>query len=164
LTVIRSSTVHRTNYLSRPAPGISAAGSDARLRLNFNVWSEAKRIAKLRYIHRNPMWRDSCRVLNSGVERLPSLSFGSGRLVEIEPQWTARERELLGVVLQIAGGQIPAPSSGFRASSGLHRTQGQGRAPAGIEFGKGRQPLFRTTAVLPVSPQACRTTLRLLWD
>ena len=60
---------------------------------DFNVWSEEKRIEKLRYIHRNPVKRglvlspeqwvwSSFRHYVSGVEGT----------VEIESQWTARKR------------------------------------------------------------------------
>jgi putative transposase len=61
---------------------------------DFNVWTEAKRIEKLRYIHRNPV--------NRGLVSSPELwawsSFrhyasGAERVVAIESQWTARKRE-----------------------------------------------------------------------
>ncbi|MGO9086528.1 MAG: REP-associated tyrosine transposase [Candidatus Sulfotelmatobacter sp.] len=66
---------------------------------DFNVWSEAKLVEKLRYIHRNPVKRglvarpedwqwSSFRHYVSGVESA----------VEIESQWTARKREKMGVV------------------------------------------------------------------
>ena len=69
---------------------------------DFNVWSESKRIEKLRYIHRNPVKRglgerpqdwewSSFRHYTSGVEGV----------VEIESQWTARRRELLGEASQV---------------------------------------------------------------
>ena len=72
---------------------------------DFNVWSEAKRVEKLRYMHRNPVKRglverpedwlwSSFRHYASGVEGV----------VKIESQWTARKRERLGgespIVLQ----------------------------------------------------------------
>jgi putative transposase len=61
---------------------------------DFNVWTEAKRIEKLRYIHRNPMTRR----LVSGPEQWPWSSFrhyvsGFAGVVQIESQWTARKRE-----------------------------------------------------------------------
>ncbi len=68
---------------------------------DFNVWSEHKRIEKLRYIHRNPVqrglwespeyWEWSFRHHLRGVERV----------VEIESQWTARRREQLGVTVRL---------------------------------------------------------------
>jgi putative transposase len=69
---------------------------------DFNVYSERKRIEKLRYIHRNPVMRglvinpedwewSSYRHYVSGVEGV----------VEIESQWTARKRERMGVYAQV---------------------------------------------------------------
>jgi len=62
-----------------------------------NVWTEKKRIEKLRYIHRNPVRRG----LVSSPEDWPWSSFrhyvsGIDGLVEIESQWTARKRERIG--------------------------------------------------------------------
>lgn len=67
---------------------------------DFNVWSEAKRREKLRYIHRNPVKRGL-------VERPEGWAWSSFRhyatgfegTVEIESEWTARKRERVGVVL-----------------------------------------------------------------
>jgi len=58
---------------------------------DFNVWSEAKRVEKLRYIHRNPVKRGL-------VERPEDWLWSSFRHyatgahgpVEVESQWTAR--------------------------------------------------------------------------
>jgi len=79
---------------------------------DFNIWTEAKRIEKLRYIHRNPVVR--------GLVASPELwawssfhHYGSGfdGVVEIESQWTARKRELLGRTPQLrAQSQNPRPS------------------------------------------------------
>ena len=79
---------------------------------DFPVWSEAKRIEKLRYIHRNPVERGL-------VERLEDwkwssfVHYATGRegIVEIESQWTARGREQMGVVL-LARAHPPAKSAG----------------------------------------------------
>ena len=65
---------------------------------DFNVWGECKRVEKLRYIHRNPVKRGL-------VERAEDWIWSSFRhyvsgvegVVEIESQWTARRRELLGL-------------------------------------------------------------------
>jgi putative transposase len=70
---------------------------------DFNVWSEDKRVEKLRYMHRNPVKRglverpedwlwSSFRHYASGVEGA----------VEIESKWTARKRELVGIGCSIA--------------------------------------------------------------
>ena len=75
---------------------------------DFNVWSEKKRIEKLRYMHRNPVKRGL-------VENLEDWAWSSFRryatgvegVVEIESQWTARKRESLVVVTVI---QLRRPS------------------------------------------------------
>ena len=79
---------------------------------NFPVWTEAKRIEKLRYIHRNPVKRG----LVERPEDWPWSSFvhyatGSEGTVEIESQGTARKREQLGVVL-VARTHPPAQNAG----------------------------------------------------
>ena len=65
---------------------------------DFNVWSEKKRVEKLRYIHRNPVMRG----LALHPEDWQWSSFrhyvtGAENAVEIESQWTARRREQLGI-------------------------------------------------------------------
>jgi putative transposase len=65
---------------------------------DFNVWSERKRIERLRYMHRNPVTRGL-------VERPEDWRWSSFRHyltgedagVEIESQWTARRRDQMGV-------------------------------------------------------------------
>ncbi|MGC2171937.1 MAG: transposase [Candidatus Sulfotelmatobacter sp.] len=69
---------------------------------DFNVWSEARRIEKLRYIHRNPVRRG----LVPSPEQWAWSSFrhylsGAEGVVEIESQWTARKREQLGAIPQL---------------------------------------------------------------
>ena len=64
---------------------------------DFNVWSERKRIEKLRYIHRNPVRRG----LVGNPEDWEWSSYrhyltGKAGVVEIESHWTARARERLG--------------------------------------------------------------------
>jgi len=66
-----------------------------------NVWSENKRLEKLRYIHRNPVKRG----LVERPEDWRWSSFehyisGTEGVVQIESMWTARKRELLGSTLQ----------------------------------------------------------------
>jgi len=65
---------------------------------DFNVWTERKRIEKLRYFHRNPVIRG----LVEKPEDWPWSSFrhylyGEEGIVEIESEWTARKREKLGI-------------------------------------------------------------------
>ena len=69
---------------------------------DFNVFSERKRIEKLRYIHRNPVARGLC----AEPQDWPWSSFrhylsNEEGNVEIESRWTARKREQLGGVLTV---------------------------------------------------------------
>jgi putative transposase len=65
---------------------------------DFNVWSERKRVEKLRYMHRNPVKRGL-------VEQPEDWRWSSFRHyltgedvgVEIESPWTARSRERMGI-------------------------------------------------------------------
>ena len=79
---------------------------------DFNVWSRAKLVEKLRYIHRNPVRR--------GLAKRPEdwkwssfLHYATGveGVVEIESQWTARKRERAGVILSLRESQNPRPVS-----------------------------------------------------
>ncbi|HEY6339736.1 MAG TPA: transposase [Candidatus Sulfotelmatobacter sp.] len=79
---------------------------------DFPVWSEAKRVEKLRYMHRNPVKRG----LVARPEDWKWSSFvhyatGMEGIVEIESQWTARKREQMGVVL-VARAHPPAQNAG----------------------------------------------------
>ena len=78
---------------------------------DFNVWSEEKRIEKLRYMHRNPVKRGL--VLNPRDWVWSSfLHYVSGveGVVEIESQWTARKRERMGLTLRlVCPDQNPRP-------------------------------------------------------
>ena len=62
---------------------------------DFNVWTEPKRIEKLRYMHRNPVARGLVAKpedwLWSSFRHYATGFFGA---VEIESDWTARRREL----------------------------------------------------------------------
>jgi len=82
-------SVSRTLALRSSEPFWQARNYD------FNVWSEEKRIEKLRYIHRNPVKRG----LVTKAEHWPWSSFchyatGIEGIVEIESEWTARRRDL----------------------------------------------------------------------
>src|SRR5438093_2582548 len=80
---------------------------------DFNVWSQPKRIEKLRYIHRNPVKRG----LVEEPQDWPWSSFrhylsGAEGVVEIESQWTARKRGRMGHMPQIGvQSQIPRPDT-----------------------------------------------------
>ena len=83
---------------------------------DFNVWSEAKRVEKLRYIHRNPVRR--------GLVKKPEdwnwssfrhYATGAEGVVEIASEWTARKRERAGITQTFRRGenqiQNPRPVS-----------------------------------------------------
>jgi len=69
---------------------------------DFNVWSDEKRIEKLRYLHRNPVTRGL-------VEKPEDWKWSSFRhyisgeegVLEIESEWTARRRERAGLTPQV---------------------------------------------------------------
>lgn len=65
---------------------------------DFDVWNDAKRIEKLRYMHRNPVRRG----LVARPEDWPWSSFrhnatGEVGIVEIESKWTAARREGIAI-------------------------------------------------------------------
>jgi putative transposase len=65
---------------------------------DFNIWSEHKRVEKLRYLHRNPVERG----LVASPEDWVWSSFrhyltGEDKVVETESRWTTRKREQLGI-------------------------------------------------------------------
>ena len=61
---------------------------------DFNVWSEVKRIEKLRYIHRNPVKRGlAARPEDWEASSFRQYASGAEGVVEIESQWTASDRE-----------------------------------------------------------------------
>jgi putative transposase len=79
---------------------------------DFPVWSEAKRIEKLRYIHRNPVKRGLVdRPQDWKWSSFVHYASGTEGIVEIESQWTARRRERMGVML-LDRAHPPAKSAG----------------------------------------------------
>jgi putative transposase len=74
---------------------------------DLNVWSEEKRVEKLRYMHRNPVARGL-------VEEPEDWAWSSYRhyatgvegVVEIESEWTAWKREQMGLRLKIRTGPV----------------------------------------------------------
>jgi len=96
---------------------------------DFNVPSEAKRVEKLRYIHRNPVRRG----LVTKPEDWKWSSFlhyvtGVEGAVEIESQWTARKRERMGIVPMVR--QNP--------NQGQGQNQNQNQNPRPFDFAHGR--------------------------
>jgi hypothetical protein len=70
---------------------------------DFNVWTDAKRIEKLRYIHRNPVKRGLVqRPADWTWSSFRHWATGEQSVVEIESQWTARKREQNGIQLQVS--------------------------------------------------------------
>jgi len=81
---------------------------------DFPVWSEKKRVEKLRYIHRNPVERGLCqRPEDWRWSSFCQWATGCPGRVEIECQWTARKREQMGVVLTLTRPH-PSPKTGER--------------------------------------------------
>jgi hypothetical protein len=94
---------------------------------DFNVWSEKKRIEKLRYIHRNPVrrglvenpegWESTpprARAARGGGPVPSSYRHyltGKAGVVEIESHWTARARERLGWRPQVRIKRTTSPRS-----------------------------------------------------
>ncbi|HLZ43698.1 MAG TPA: transposase, partial [Candidatus Sulfotelmatobacter sp.] len=77
---------------------------------DFNVRSEAKRVEKLRYIHRNPVKRGLVERPEDWVwSSFCHYATGADGAVEIESQWTARRRERLGMELTIQVGESQRP-------------------------------------------------------
>jgi len=61
---------------------------------DFNVWSERKRVEKLRYLHRNPVSRGLVATPEDWAwSRFRHYLTGEEGAVEIESEWTARDRE-----------------------------------------------------------------------
>lgn len=61
---------------------------------DFNVWTNAKRIEKLRYIHRNPVHRGLVEKPEDWLwSSFRHYATGEEGVVEIESDWTARKRE-----------------------------------------------------------------------
>ncbi|HEX8927171.1 MAG TPA: hypothetical protein VF786_15330, partial [Terriglobales bacterium] len=64
---------------------------------DFNVHSQKKRVEKLRYMHRNPVKRGLCgRPGDWAWSIFQNYATGIEGVVEIESEWTARERERIG--------------------------------------------------------------------
>ncbi len=79
---------------------------------DFNVWSERKRVEKLRYMHRNPVKRG---LVGEPSEWLWStfIHWATGEVgtVEIESQWTATRRECGIMETQVSNARPGAPTA-----------------------------------------------------
>ncbi|HVI09380.1 MAG TPA: transposase [Candidatus Binatia bacterium] len=75
---------------------------------DFPVWTEAKRIEKLRYIHRNPVSRGLAeRPEDWKWSSFAHYATGAEGVVGIESQWTARKRERLEVAAATSRPTLP---------------------------------------------------------
>jgi putative transposase len=89
-------SVSRTLSLRSPEPFWHARYYD------FNVWSDKKRIEKLRYIHRNPVARGLVQIPEDWAwSSFQHYATGVEGLVEIESEWTAQKRETMGIRLKV---------------------------------------------------------------
>lgn len=88
-----------------------ARPSGSRVTTISTCWSEAKRVEKLRYIHRNPVHRGLVERPEDWLwSSFNHYATGVEGPVEIESQWTVRKREQSGVVPRIGpGSQKPHP-------------------------------------------------------
>jgi putative transposase len=69
---------------------------------DFNVWTEGKRIEKVRYMHRNPVARGLvARPEDWQWSSFRHYSTGIEGTIEIESDWTAQRRERMGIVNRI---------------------------------------------------------------
>jgi hypothetical protein len=78
---------------------ISSGGSFWQARYyDFNVWSERKRVEKLRYTSQCGETRPVGEAGRLAVEQfLGTMSLAKDSVVEIESHWTARKRERMGI-------------------------------------------------------------------
>ena len=86
---------------------------------DFNVWSERKRIEKLKYMHHNPVKRGLVARPEDWVwSSFLHYATGRERIVEIESEWTARRRERLGVIPKAILREIQNPHPSKTGSGG----------------------------------------------
>lgn len=78
---------------------------------DFNVWSERKRVEKLRYMHRNPVKRGLVQHPEDWAwSSFTHYATGAEGIVEIESEWTARRRERMGLTPKLRVQEKPRPS------------------------------------------------------
>ncbi len=79
---------------------------------DFNVWGEAKRVQKLRYIHQNPVRRGLvARPEDWKWSSFAHYATGVDGVVEIESEWTATKRERMRIAPAVRQSQNPRPVS-----------------------------------------------------
>ena len=78
---------------------------------DFNVFTEQKRIEKLRYMHRNPVKRGLVQHPKDWAwSSFTHYATGAESIVEIESEWTARRRERMGLAPKLQVEKNPRPS------------------------------------------------------
>lgn len=90
---------------------------------DFPVWTERKRVEKLRYIHRNPVRRGL--VLRPEEWKWSSFTHhatGVEGRVEIESRWTAKRREKIKLT---SSPTHPSPTAGERVGQPKFRSTGR---------------------------------------
>jgi putative transposase len=93
LQMLKQVTARRLSRIAGSAPFWQRRYYD------FNVWSDRKRIEKLRYMHRNPVKRGLVEKPEDWVwSSFRHYATGVEGTVEIESEWTARRRERMGIV------------------------------------------------------------------
>ena len=78
---------------------------------DFNVFTERKRIEKLRYMHRNPVKRGLVEHAKGWAwSSFTHYATGAEGIVEIESEWTARRKERMGLAPKLHPQENPRPS------------------------------------------------------
>ncbi len=78
---------------------------------DFNVFTERKRVEKLRYMHRNPVKRGLVQHPKDWVwSSFRHYATGAEGIVEIESDWTARRRERMRLTSKLPVQENPRPS------------------------------------------------------
>jgi putative transposase len=96
---------------------------------DFNVYSERKLVEKLRYIHRNPVTRGLVgRPEDWEWSSFRHYSTGVQGVVEVESQWTARQRERMGLYRWPLA--TPALAKLGRGTRSIDRCGSMGHPPA----------------------------------
>ena len=76
---------------------------------DFNVFTERKRVEKLRYMHRNPVKRGLVQHAKDWAwSNFRHYATGAEGIVEIESEWTARRRERMGLAPKLPVQETPA--------------------------------------------------------
>jgi hypothetical protein len=130
---------------------------------DFNLWSEAKRVENLRYVHRNPVKRGlAVRPEDWKWSSFAHYATGVDGAVEIESQWTARRREQMGIVPRVRPTQNSkqgVPHPGGPRNPRFWRS-GVARLPRSLREDGDFDPVSaQSQSPRPGSPKHCETAL-----